>query len=729
MLKFIKTIIATALVPREKKYAVNVAFRNLLYAKDLDEFNVKLRVWEEEVEGVDVRVGTGEDVKYVSLAGYYEENWAPDRKMWARCDRKRLPIGQEHTTNRLERAFGVLKADLRLRNNWDITIEAAVVQVVQWAERKLVDAFTLAQRKELHIYDQDPSVQLEYIKAAAELNRTGCLAFKRSIDLLRKYESRMTIVQDGVKEIFGETVISEGETEVEYRVYNTIRNECNCTRWYQDSFPCRHILLVRREAKLPLFNTDLFAPYFYKERLDDLDDKSYNDASNSEVASKTEVLLNPLNDNCEPLDDDQGDEEFILDSREKFRIARDMVTELRDLFCHFGTQQFREYMWELEVIKRRVRRGQQMITSKARQLKYVTAEKESIDSSKTVIDIEEDDEYEEVCGDDEKLEFKMKIRKRGRPKYSGTGKLQFPKPKVPKVTTNVKMKKSSTVNVSDVTVNDLSRNYQGWTQICLAPSIPGQLGDNVVTMQDYASLSNKSFVTDSIVNWWLRMLDHQYKLLEGDQSFEVLVLSTDFYERLKCWDPSSGLPSQHLGFQNWTDHGRLWKGGARYVILPVCWSDHFYILAAVLDEIKPTLYVLESIGGPYAAVPPLGKIFCDYLQLIRGSPIDKYPQFQLVILDVPRQKRMSNNCGLFIMEFAERILNNPKGFEEQAEQNTLGKWFPVHVVDSKRDFLINQICQLASDQRMEGGEMVGQNLDLPLPKPNVVLSQVSNVLY
>ena len=146
----------------------------------------------------------------------------------------------------------------------------------------------------------------------------------------------------------------------------------------------------------------------------------------------------------------------------------------------------------------------------------------------------------------------------------------------------------------------------------------------------------------------------------------------------------------------------------------------------MLDEMKPTLYVLESIGRHYAVVPPLGGIFCDYLQLMRGGQRDDYPPFEMSILDVPRQRLGSNNCGLFVIEYTERILNDPTGFEDQAKQNGLGQWFPVHIVGPKRDFLVNQICQLAADQRNEGGEMVGQSLDLPLPKPSVLRRQVSN---
>ena len=60
-------------------------------------------------------------------------------------------------------------------------------------------------------------------------------------------------------------------------------------------------------------------------------------------------------------DSDDEQDEYILEPQEKYKIANDMVKELGDLLCHFGTPEFRQYMWELELIKRRVRRGCSMI--------------------------------------------------------------------------------------------------------------------------------------------------------------------------------------------------------------------------------------------------------------------------------------------------------------------------------------------------------------------------------
>ena len=78
-----------------------------MYARDETQFNSRMEIWEANIQGVMVKVGTGESARYKSLAGYCLKNWHPEyyRKMWARYERKTLPLGQEHTTNRLERCY------------------------------------------------------------------------------------------------------------------------------------------------------------------------------------------------------------------------------------------------------------------------------------------------------------------------------------------------------------------------------------------------------------------------------------------------------------------------------------------------------------------------------------------------------------------------------------------------------------------------------------------------
>lgn len=737
------------MVSREKRYELNLAFRALVYARDEQEFMASLDIWEKQAQGVEVRIGAGEQALYVSLSEYYEKNWASVQHMWARFERKALPLGEEHTNNRLERTFGVLKADLKMCNTGDVTIEVAVLHIIAWAERKLVEAYTQAQRKEMQIYDRDPEVQQEYKKASVELNDTGCLAFRKSMELMKKCESKMIVVEEGVREKFSrkkgvdDSDTEDEEDEYEEKTYKTSVTECSCTRWHQDCFACRHILFLRRERKLPLFTKEIFAEYFFRERNSDLDVKIEEDRDRLEIKD-----VEPDND-----DHEDGADAFVLEPEVKFTIARDLTSELRELLCYHGTEQFTKYMWELEVMKRRVRRGLPMMNSNARRFKAVQDTGAIVDEAgaATSKNVDTEDSGGQVVDvEAERFEFEKIIRKKGRPKHSGAGKLQFPKPK--RTSTHVKkpskgvvgkvaesvlpmaksvlpMAKSvlpmaETVVLSDTEVS--LDDQDSWTQqICLAPPVPGQIGDNVITKLDYASLAPGSFVTASTVNWWLRLLDHQYAVL-GDQDVRpVLVLSTEFYQQMERWDPAIGVLDENLGLQYWTERARLWQGGSRLVILPACWRSHFYALVAVLDPNQPMLYILESLGGQFARIPPFAKKLCSFLQLLRTEENEECLAFKTVFVTVPRQKPNSNNCGMFCLKFIELILERPEEFEQRAKDRDLSDWFPVDCVDSKRMELIQHINQLASDQRQPGGEMAEKRLALPLLQPSVVYKQVN----
>ena len=477
VLKWMKSLFATLTVSSDIKYEINEIFRSLVYAKDEIDFNRKLENWNKVVDqDVHVRLGTGEHAHYVNLADYYEKNWAPIRHMWAWCERKRLPIGEENTNNRLECAFRKLKEDLKMSNIGEVTIEVAVMSVVRWAELKLLDAVTQAQRKDVRIYEENPDLQLEYDNAVMELNETGVLAFRKSVELLKKFESKMLITEDGVIEKFSKKRSESNEDEVNEKIYRASETCCSCTKWHQSHFVCRHILFVRREKKLPLFQKNLFSEYFHRERYGDLDVKMNDNKECIEINGDMEQII----------DKDVQDNTFVLTPEEKFKISSNITSELRELFCYFGTEQFTTYMWELEVLKRNVRRGLSMISSKAK----VTDDNKVIDMA--ILDKNVQVENFEA----EKFKFIEIIRKKGRPKYSGAGKLKFPKPKKRSLPSKKPSEESVVSDAISVTDTDVSMDQpEIWTEhICLAPPVPGQPSDNVITKFDYAHLAPKSFL-------------------------------------------------------------------------------------------------------------------------------------------------------------------------------------------------------------------------------------------
>ena len=113
------------------------------------------------------------------------------------------------------------------------------MKVINWEERKLTEAYTTGQRKYMQIYNQDPIIWQEFRKAALELNQTGCCVFKQSVDLMRKQEDKMIMMDSGVKEMF-KVEDEDDDEEADYqenivmkeKIYTTTEEKCTCTRWH-----------------------------------------------------------------------------------------------------------------------------------------------------------------------------------------------------------------------------------------------------------------------------------------------------------------------------------------------------------------------------------------------------------------------------------------------------------------------------------------------------------------
>ena len=160
------------------------------------------------------------------------------------------------------------------------------------------------------------------------------------------------------------------------------------------------------------------------------------------------------------------------------------------------------------------------------------------------------------------------------------------------------------------------------------------------------------------------------------------------------------------------------------VVLPLVWRSHFYGLVATLEE--ETCYVLESLGASFGKPPPHSWKFCRFLELLREEAGTVGPDFQVKVVQVPRQGTRSNNCGLFLLKFVDKILEETRDFLVRAREDALADWFPASEVDGKREEVAGHIRQLATDQRLPGGELEGVVLDLlgPLPTPAEVKTKV-----
>lgn len=160
---------------------------------------------------------------------------------------------------------------------------------------------------------------------------------------------------------------------------------------------------------------------------------------------------------------------------------------------------------------------------------------------------------------------------------------------------------------------------------------------------------------------------------------------------------------------------------SRYVLLPVCSGDHYFLLVAICDKTHPKIYCMESIGGyPY---PPRMTNFIEALEFLQKGRCDDV-KFSAHVIQVPRQPQGSNDCGMFILEFAKRIVMDPIQFETDAAKDSLVNWFTVSSLANRRSDLAQYIREQSVVQREEGGFLYEIYLDSPLQDPTTVRKQV-----
>ena len=139
-------------------------------------------------------------------------------------------------------------------------MESSIMQVVKWAEGKMIGAKVEADRKEMNIYHDDVVIRGEFETAAKFLNRCGCLAFKRSIQIFKKFENSLCLGPAGVVS----QTYKKGDKEV-VKTYQTDEVRCDCSFWKKNQHVWRHILFVRQTKHLPLFSKELFLAFYLRK--------------------------------------------------------------------------------------------------------------------------------------------------------------------------------------------------------------------------------------------------------------------------------------------------------------------------------------------------------------------------------------------------------------------------------------------------------------------------------
>ena len=732
-----QTVVSTGWTSSEVKLDIFETFRAMVYARSEEIYEEKLREFEDLASGVEVSPsrGTSSD-----LLEYFNQNWRGTRWMWSHVDRRALPTGGQNTTCRLERTFGALKMDLRLRNYGKLPITRAVIQVVEWIEGKLVDRMTAAMRKEFRVFYKDAELRSEFVDAARCLNEAGCRALDMALKKLEKSAGRMRLVERGVEEAFKS---KEEDKEDTVELYGTTEESCCCTFYHNYQVPCKHMYFLRKEKMLPFFDKNLFSSSLHSDRAFDLQ-RSEADQAPPNTDSGLMLTGKKSLANWEHAEDLSSSEDDCrtLAAAEKFRLVDDSLAELRSILLFHGSKTIWQYLQEIKVMKANARRGLSLLSKQKLLKDGLKGDDEGEPDTKGEESASVQDEELSAAGEEikqqiikkpaKKLVFLDEITSRGAPKKlkSMTGKWKKSGKLEPKTANNLrkrklaasservsKKQKEEVVEISDHEGEEVRPSLRD-QKICVAPSRPGQFGETTVTMKDFGSLAPKSHICDTVVNLWLLTVLYQHDVMHASRFAFVM---TEFAQALQGWNPNreSDPPDTVL---RWTTHLGLWKASdLDLLIFPLVHRSHYYVL--VLDCKSICLYILESLGGDWAREPPVVAKFLALMNWHRVQEGLTAITFPVTFPSCPIQYNNSNDCGVHAMVMVEKIYQDPEGFKSKAQRRTLGNWFARQSLKGRRDELADFIKLLAQDQRRPGEVLEGEPA-VELPTPTVVQRQV-----
>ena len=592
-----------------------------------------------------------------------------------------------------------------------------VIHVVTYADSRLQGGLLAAQMKVTRIYHEDPDIAAEFEEAGTVLNSRGALKFKQSVDLMLKRREVMTMSEEGVTE----TYIVDGEATS--KLYETTETSCSCTFYLNHSIPCRHIIFLRKDRKLSLFDKTLYRPFYHSDRAFDLyDDEDKDECDVDPVGPEFQRNFRGGSLSSSESEDEDG----VIEPEQKFKQAQERANLLTHLISCQGSQEFLKRMQEFDIILQNARKGISLLSvprPTPSQVQSAASEgKESKVNNRNTEETEPRPEEEDEFGD---LKVEDKVTMRGRPRNvlkSKSWKRPFNSSKRRKVENEDTGAQKDVVTVSDASDSEnVIVADPGDVIICQVPRFRGQFGSNSVCLKDYASLAPRTMLTDTAVNLHLINLGHEHLQKVPSQ---VLIIGTEFGQHLDQWDlGKTKEPPDYV--QKWTEGTGLWENPElRTLLVALCHDYHFYLVVAVLDQVRPQLLVLESLNLE-TPPPQVAKLEALLEWHAKDSPKKPLP-FSTSFPQVPQQVAASMNCGLHVCEMAERILAEPSEAVRKAEEESLATWFDPHSMADKRTSLARTIEDMAVQQRKPNGELHGslQAIPFPLKDPSSTKKEV-----
>ena len=747
VLKWWKTLLKTAktsdqFMSLEEKNDLMKAFTKLLYVSS-DDISKTEEEFKRAIDGVIVRVGYGDKSYYANLSEYYEKNWKSCATLWMLLYRRHLVgIEEEHTNNRIERFWRSVKEYLKKMTPGDMTITRAIYSVLTFIQERLEESYVWSQRHTLRMHHEDPEIKTVLSCASTSIVDRGVERLRDSLELMKDRSKFMEVVtgdegEELVEKFPAKKVknhddeeCSGDENKTSSKVYKTSIDSCNCSFTIKTGCPCRHILFFRRFKGLEMFDSSLFTETFKRSRNMDLlwtdDDDDEEGEEEEEEKKDNEIVVE-----VDPLDCTETKSRKGLTRGQKYILLGPIHERLLEAMLRCGKSKVEQYRIELEEVVENVKNGKSIFH---RQFKE-TVDKEGNEEEKEVNltsnwcagafessntrqcpspsadedadvrdeDVEEKQKDEIITslsnGEGSKVTKSrfdlifmsgMRTGKVGRPRDSKTKfTMKSKKGKVPeglsdKISSR-KIRPAPAVPTDQI--------------ICSYPANPLNPKQNAIYESDYVCLRPRCFISIEICDLRLKMLQ------PNGPSGKVWLLSCVFghYLNGRYWE----LPR----FKSELDEAKLYQGGCEIIFLPWCERSHFFAIIAVLGA-QDRIYVMESLGG--YGIPAGAPILADFIRQVRGSTGWDSVDCPISSLDIPKQGTGSNDCALFMLETATKLVENPDTFLDEARNNNLRTLFDPQQMKTRRKEMADLIVQMGEEQRQPGGplEVLGA-LNLP----------------
>ena len=276
----------------------------------------------------------------------------------------------------------------------------------------------------------------------------------------------------------------------------------------------------------------------------------------------------------------------------------------------------------------------------------------------------------------------------------------------------------ATINIED---SDENANYTTTEEEKLCELHDVKDGTIKVFIHDYLTLKPEVYINDVIIDFKLR--HYQHVMSQEKQQQDVFILLSSFYEALTR---EAGLPEHrksHARLQVSTRSAKLGQqGGSQAVLLPVCKDDHWFLLVALIST-TPSILVLDSMGGNQDKAACL---FRDFLCVeMRNVLVNK--SIPIIHRKVPTQQN-GFDCGLFVLSYAERVIEDLKSFVLEARsKDGLSSWFSAIQVNNKREEVAALIRKLSIEQAEDRIPVIPE-IEFEMTDSMAKVEEVSTVL-